>query len=403
MKILCLLIFTAVGAWAQGCGILTLNPATGLLDCTGPASTATGTVTSATVAGTANQITASGTCTITTSGTCTLSLSSTLLVPGTLTSATNGAASTPPVLLTGTWFTGGSATTTKPQLLVEPSGTTSTGWNTSGTGLGVNAASGFAGYLADLQVAGTTKLSILANGNIQFADGSTFGNSNPGGSGVRIQGASGAYVQVQLIPLGGGDSIFYLYKNQDPAFKVTNNILQLSDAAGGAFDVGISRSGAGVLTVDTTTGGNALGTASMAGLVVSGATITLSGLGSATGTPDSVCLNTNTLKRNAALTCTVSSRNEKTSIESLPVISAVEMVDKLRPVEFAYRDYPGRMRYGLIAEEVADVDPKLADGWSANGPRSLDQNALISLLIKAAQEEHIQIQELKDQVRRLSK
>lgn len=81
---------------------------------------------------------------------------------GQLINSTNGAASTPPVLLTGTIFTGGSATTTKPQLLIEPTGTTSTGWNTSGTLLGVNAPSGFAtaGLLADFQVNGTRVASI---------------------------------------------------------------------------------------------------------------------------------------------------------------------------------------------------------------------------------------------------
>jgi hypothetical protein len=68
-----------------------------------------------------------------------------------------GAASTPPVSFTGSWFTGGTATTTKPQLLIEPTGTTSTAWSTDGTGLGVNAASGFSGLLADLQLNGTSE------------------------------------------------------------------------------------------------------------------------------------------------------------------------------------------------------------------------------------------------------
>ncbi|AGH57679.1 hypothetical protein CPKG_00048 [Cyanophage KBS-S-2A] len=71
-----------------------------------------------------------------------------------------GAASTPPVSFTGSWFTGGTSTTTKPQLLIEPTGTTSTAWSTSGTGLGVNAASGFSGNLADLQLNGTSEWSL---------------------------------------------------------------------------------------------------------------------------------------------------------------------------------------------------------------------------------------------------
>jgi hypothetical protein len=82
----------------------------------------------------------------------------------TLAVTVNGAASTPPFKLTGTWFTGGSATTTKPQFLIEPSGTTTTGWSTSGTGLGINAASGFAGRLASFQVAGAEQVGINNDG-----------------------------------------------------------------------------------------------------------------------------------------------------------------------------------------------------------------------------------------------
>jgi hypothetical protein len=78
---------------------------------------------------------------------------------GDITLGLNGAASTPPLDITGTWFTGGTATTTKPQVLIEPTGATSTAWSTSGTGLGVNAASGFAGNLLDLQVNGTSQAS----------------------------------------------------------------------------------------------------------------------------------------------------------------------------------------------------------------------------------------------------
>lgn len=81
----------------------------------------------------------------------------------------NGAASTPAITLSGTIFTGGSATTTKPQLLIEPSGATTNNWSTSGTGLGVNAASGFAGNLIDLQVNADRKFSVASNGQATAA------------------------------------------------------------------------------------------------------------------------------------------------------------------------------------------------------------------------------------------
>jgi hypothetical protein len=89
-----------------------------------------------------------------------------------------------PVAATGTWITGGTATTTKPQVLIEPTGTTSTGWSTSGTGLGVNAASTFTGLgrLIDLQVNGSSKFYVDNNGGVAAAyllgAGTLFVNGN---------------------------------------------------------------------------------------------------------------------------------------------------------------------------------------------------------------------------------
>ena len=89
-----------------------------------------------------------------------------ITLDGRFISSLNGAASAPPGTFTGTWFTGGTATTTKPQVLIEPAGTTSTAWSTSGTGLGVNAASGFAGNLLDLQLNGTSRAIVTGAGRV---------------------------------------------------------------------------------------------------------------------------------------------------------------------------------------------------------------------------------------------
>jgi hypothetical protein len=82
-------------------------------------------------------------------------------------------ASSPAKVFTGTWFTGGTSTTTKPHFLIEPAGATSTAWSTSGTGLGVNAASGFTGNLLDLQVNGSSQARFTKDGSIQFPTSST--------------------------------------------------------------------------------------------------------------------------------------------------------------------------------------------------------------------------------------
>ena len=89
---------------------------------------------------------------------------------GNITLSLNGAVSTTgitgvPVAVTGTWVTsGGTATTTKPQVLIEPTGTSSGAWSPNGTGLGVNAASTFSGNLLDLQVNGTSQARISSSG-----------------------------------------------------------------------------------------------------------------------------------------------------------------------------------------------------------------------------------------------
>ena len=107
-----------------------------------------------------------------------------------------GAASTPPVSFTGSWFTGGTSATTKPQLLIEPTGTTSTAWSTSGTGLGVNAASGFSGNLIDAQTNGTSIFAVGSAGNtstsyaIRIAGGAALWS--PYGGALALGGIGGA-------------------------------------------------------------------------------------------------------------------------------------------------------------------------------------------------------------------
>jgi hypothetical protein len=108
----------------------------------------------------------------------------------------NGATSTPPVTFTGTWFTGGLAATTKPQVLIEPTGTTSAAWSTSGTGLGVNAASGFAGNLLDLQVNGTSVASVNANGRISTAGGGAGGLSSPSWIDIFVTGGANPFYRL---------------------------------------------------------------------------------------------------------------------------------------------------------------------------------------------------------------
>ena len=91
-----------------------------------------------------------------------------LTLSGRFVNTFNSVAGVSAKLFSGTWSTGGSATTTRPHVLIEPAGTTSNTWSTGGTGFGVNAASGFTGNLLDLQVDGTPQVTISSTGAISF-------------------------------------------------------------------------------------------------------------------------------------------------------------------------------------------------------------------------------------------
>ena len=104
--------------------------------------------------------------------------------------STNGALSTPSLSITGTIITGGTATTTKPLVMLEVSGATSTGWSTSGTSLGINTASSFSGNYIDLQENGSRWFRVYDNGNTY----GTLGLSTTGGQETRMHGRFGTLV-----------------------------------------------------------------------------------------------------------------------------------------------------------------------------------------------------------------
>ena len=187
-----------------------------------------------------------------------------------ISASASGADSVPAVSLTGTWFSGGTATTTKPQLLIQPSGTTSAAWSTAGTGLGLNAASGFVGNLLDMQVNGTSEFSVsnigraIINGGIAVTGGSTSisgGNitlNNSGGSST-VQIASGT--TTGAVSIGGGSNSIVL---GSPVLQNTTKLSFSGTAPTISSGFGTSPSipahnGSLAFTVDVGSGGTASG------------------------------------------------------------------------------------------------------------------------------------------------
>lgn len=92
---------------------------------------------------------------------------------GAHTFARNSSAGAPTLHATGTW----AASSTAPLMLIEPTGTTAFAGSSSGTGLAINAASGFGGNLIDAGVDHTSKFSVASTGVLNVA---AVNSGNPG-------------------------------------------------------------------------------------------------------------------------------------------------------------------------------------------------------------------------------
>jgi len=176
----------------------------------------------------------------------TLSASGDVTLSARYVQSTNGAASATAATYTGTWFSGGSGTTTKPHFLIEPAGTTSTGWNTTGTGLGVNASSSFTGNLADFQKGGTSQLAVLNNGALRWNTTNT-PDLCPLASGLAFRLFS------------GGSNLCAIHNN----FLLLNSSMDLSwnsigDAANPIRDLTLNRDAAGTLAQRNSTNSQTL-------------------------------------------------------------------------------------------------------------------------------------------------
>jgi hypothetical protein len=95
----------------------------------------------------------------------------------------NGAANAPAFTLTGSIFTGGTGTSTKPLFLIEPTGATSTSFNTAGTLFALNTPPGFTGDIINVLANGTSVFSYnVTNQRIQFNNGLCGGNFTVSGT-----------------------------------------------------------------------------------------------------------------------------------------------------------------------------------------------------------------------------
>jgi hypothetical protein len=258
----------------------------------------------------------------------------TLTTAGRFVNSYTSLASSPAKAFTGTWFTGGSATTTKPHFLIEPSGTTSTAWSTSGTGLGVNAASGFAGNLLDLQVEGATQARMTSAGKLECARiggvGANFNLDFTQNESFRFYRGTGSNQPFAVVSCISGTARLAL--SADTAFGWT------ASAGTASFDLALARDAANTLAQRNSTNAQTLrvyGTYAGSGadyvrasLSSSSTAVTLAAETAGTGADD-VPLNltaagTGTVKVNSVAEVAVSS-----TVAGLPATPAVGMLTRV--------------------------------------------------------------------------
>lgn len=96
--------------------------------------------------------------------------------------------------------------------------------------------------------------------------------------------------------------------------------------------------------------------------------------------------------------CLASTRKIKKNIDDL--IDGIEIVKRLRPVAYDLREeraHEGR-QVGLVAEEVAEVDRRLVAMDDNGEPRAVRYQQLTAVLVRAIQQQQVQIAELRGEV-----
>nr|MDQ2932779.1 tail fiber domain-containing protein [bacterium] len=162
----------------------------------------------------------------------------------------------------------------------------------------------------------------------------------------------------------------------------TNKTLQLSSDSG--F---IGYGGASNTNYEHEFFGNIYGNSS---LVIDGGVV-FNALTASTGA-GSLCLDASSeVVYNASSdSCLASLRSTKHDIETLSV-DALSIVNNLQPVSFEYNEGNGRTRFGFIAEDTASINPSLATYNDDDGLTGIDDRAILSVLVKAIQEQQVQI------------
>jgi hypothetical protein len=347
-----------------------------------------------------------------------LSSAATFTSGGGLTLPVAGAASTPGLTVSGVPFAG-TGTTSFPQVYIN-SGSAPTTFATGGTALGINEPSGFAGNAIDLHANGgasifsvnsagaiSTSSTITATGNITSA-----GNLLAAGSGQIRFNSSGiitspAANSIQIGPTTSGASAAQTLSFNSGA---GTNIAGSDDTFQASKGSGTAAQGRFIFTVGaTTTSGSGYGanlTPMTMGDGLGAATVFLNSIVTdATHTDSSVCQDTTThglYFGSGTLGICLGTSSIRFKKNVVPMVDGLKQIEGLKPVNFNYNDNhhgdPKKLQYGFIAEQAVDVLPNLVGKDSKGKINTFDYMGLVPVLVKAVQQQQVEIAALQAQL-----
>jgi hypothetical protein len=175
---------------------------------------------------------------------------------------------------------------------------------------------------------------------------------------------------------GNGEAVFQNHTDSLSGFRILN--------AGGSM----------LFNVDTTNG-----RVEVADVFEAQSTVQLSGI-TETATGNALCFNTvdSTVFYSPGGDCTPSSARYKENIQTMENEMGLEVINALRPVTYTYKDGDGSTKVGLIAEDVHEVLPEAVVYDEQGRPDSVAYGMLTANLIKAIQQQQVQINELRQGV-----
>lgn len=216
-------------------------------------------------------------------------------------------------------------------------------------------------------------------------------------SGHVLTGNSNTFVgdETGLLATTANNNTVIGHKVGSSTLSSGSNILLIGTGTGTdsntSNSIHIGAGGSDILTV-TGTGTNTTSVPTLHG------TAQMPDLGSSSAsTTGTVCWTTGTglLNVDTTTTCLLSTMKVKHDIEPLSTRTALAEVNLLKPVSFAYNDQkniPGR-QVGLIAEDVAEVDPRLVR-YVDGDPVAVKYQEAVGLLVGAIQEQQAEMNRL---------